>query len=50
MMNGLYLANGKLTYRTDLPNPEPAADEALIQLRHCWYLLNRPRNGKGVCA
>ena len=32
-MNGLYLASGKLTFRTDLPKPEPSVDEALIQLR-----------------
>ncbi len=32
-MNGLYLAHGRLTYRTDLPQPEPSADEVLIQVR-----------------
>ncbi len=31
-MNGLYLQNGNLTYRTDLPKPIPAPDEALIQV------------------
>ncbi len=32
-MNALYLSNRSLTYRTDLPVPEPAAGEALIRVR-----------------
>ncbi len=33
MMNGLYLSEGQLRYRTDLPRPQPAADEALLRVR-----------------
>jgi threonine dehydrogenase-like Zn-dependent dehydrogenase len=31
-MNGLYLADGILTYRTDLPRPQPGPDEALVRV------------------
>jgi len=32
-MKGLWLEDRKITYRTDLPEPEPAEGEALIRLR-----------------
>ena len=32
-MRGLWLENQQLTYREDLPQPEPAAGEALIRIR-----------------
>ncbi|RMF42004.1 MAG: alcohol dehydrogenase, partial [Anaerolineae bacterium] len=32
-MNALYLSNRTLTYRTDLPMPEPPPGEALIRVR-----------------
>ena len=31
-MNGLYLSNGVLNFRSDLPQPQPAKDEALIRV------------------
>ncbi|HFQ94060.1 MAG TPA: Zn-dependent alcohol dehydrogenase [Anaerolineae bacterium] len=31
-MNGLYLANGELSYRPDLPQPQPDPDEALVRV------------------
>jgi len=31
-MNGLYLAGNKLSYRTNLPQPQPGPDEALVRV------------------